>query len=106
MATTFDHPPERIHTLSFTEMREIATQSGQTLLSIAPTFAGATPPSQITLTDGYRVDPWVILVQVINHATEHREQIKSIMTTLGVAPPRIDGWRFGREVGSLIPPSV
>jgi uncharacterized damage-inducible protein DinB len=25
----------------------------------------------------------VILIQVINHTTEHREQLKSILTTLG-----------------------
>lgn len=35
---------------------------------------------------------WVIIVQAINPATEHREQIKSMLSTLGVTPPRIDGW--------------
>jgi uncharacterized damage-inducible protein DinB len=29
------------------------------------------------------------MVQSINHATEHREQIKSMLSALGVTPPDI-----------------
>ncbi len=46
-------------------------------------------------TEGWWVDPWVVMLQVINHATEHREQIKSMLTALGVTPPSIDGWDYG-----------
>ncbi|MCA9987099.1 MAG: DinB family protein [Anaerolineales bacterium] len=52
--------------------------------------------------DGYTIAPWVVLVQAINHATEHREQIKSMLTALGAAAPRIDGWYFGRLHGALL----
>jgi len=31
---------------------------------------------------------------VINHATEHREQIKAIMTGLGIEPPDLQGWAY------------
>jgi uncharacterized damage-inducible protein DinB len=51
------------------------------------------------------VEPWVILVQVINHATEHREQIKSMLTALGITPPDIDGWDFGDVMKALVPMS-
>jgi uncharacterized damage-inducible protein DinB len=34
----------------------------------------------------------IILTQVINHATEHREQIKAIMTELGIEPPDVQSW--------------
>jgi len=34
--------------------------------------------------DGYFVEPWVVMVQAINHATEHREQIKSMLSSLGM----------------------
>jgi uncharacterized damage-inducible protein DinB len=43
------------------------------------------------------------MLQVINHATEHREQIKSMLTALGVTPPSIDGWDFGEVENVLIP---
>jgi uncharacterized damage-inducible protein DinB len=36
----------------------------------------------------------ILLTQVINHATEHREQIKAIMTELGIEPPDLQGWAY------------
>jgi uncharacterized damage-inducible protein DinB len=36
----------------------------------------------------------ILLTQVINHATEHREQIKAIMTGLGIEPPDLQGWEY------------
>ena len=36
----------------------------------------------------------IILTQVINHATEHRAQIMTIMTQLGVQPPDLDSWSY------------
>jgi uncharacterized damage-inducible protein DinB len=43
------------------------------------------------------------MLQVINHATEHREQIKSMLSALGVTPPDIDGWDYGEATHALIP---
>jgi uncharacterized damage-inducible protein DinB len=48
----------------------------------------------------------VVLVQVINHATEHREQIKSMLSALGVTPPELDGWDYGEAINALIPAST
>jgi len=36
----------------------------------------------------------VILIQVINHATEHRSQVMAILTQLGIEPPELDGWMY------------
>ena len=41
------------------------------------------------------MEPWVVMVVVINHATEHREQISSMLSALGVTPPNLDGWSYG-----------
>ena len=51
---------------------------------------------------GYLVEPWVVIVQIINHATEHREQIKSLMTAMGVEPPDLSGWSHGMAVGAAV----
>ncbi len=36
-----------------------------------------------------------IYVQAINHATEHRSQLATIMTQQGVDPPDFSGWAWG-----------
>ncbi len=43
------------------------------------------------------------MVQAINHATEHREQISSMLSALGVTPPELDGWAYGEATHGLIP---
>jgi uncharacterized damage-inducible protein DinB len=37
---------------------------------------------------------WLLLVQAINHATEHRAQVAAILTQLGIEPPNMDGWTY------------
>ncbi len=36
----------------------------------------------------------MLFVQAINHATEHRSQIATILTQQGVEPPDMSGWRW------------
>ena len=61
-------------------------------------------PTPLRTTDDFYVDPSVVILQVINHAHEHREQIKSMLTALGIEPPEIASWEYGEAVGSLLPP--
>ena len=49
----------------------------------------------------YRLQLGVILVQAINHATEHRTQIKTVLSSLGLEPPELDSWTWSPEVGKL-----
>lgn len=41
------------------------------------------------------------LAQAIHHGTDHRSQICTALTTLGVEPPEIDVWAFAWEDGRL-----
>jgi uncharacterized damage-inducible protein DinB len=47
------------------------------------------------------------LAQAIHHGTDHRSQICTALTTLGLKPPAIDAWDFGLHNGRVveIPPS-
>ncbi len=36
----------------------------------------------------------IILNQVINHATEHRSQIMSILTQIGIEAPDVSSWTY------------
>ena len=88
--------------LEFSELQESAHGSGEGLLALAK---GEQKPLETRLktTDGFYTDPWVVMLQVINHATEHREQIKSMLSALGVSPPDIDGWDYGEATSALVP---
>lgn len=47
------------------------------------------------------------LAQAVHHGTDHRSQICTVLTTLGIEPPAIDAWDFGLEEGRVteIPPT-
>jgi uncharacterized damage-inducible protein DinB len=42
------------------------------------------------------------LAQVVHHGTDHRSQICTALTTLGIEPPYIDVWDYGLEAGTVI----
>lgn len=39
------------------------------------------------------------LAQVIQHGTDHRSQVCTALTGLGLTPPELDLWRFGEVTG-------
>jgi uncharacterized damage-inducible protein DinB len=51
--------------------------------------------------DGYRrqATVGVRLAQALHHGTDHRSQICTALTTLGVIPPNIDVWDYALETG-------
>ncbi len=84
----------------FVELQQAASISGEGLLALARDESSQSLKTEIQR-DGYAIEPWVVMVQAINHATEHREQIKSMVSSLGVTPPRLDGWEYGRFANAL-----
>ena len=42
------------------------------------------------------------LAQALHHGTDHRSQICTALTTLGVQPPFIDVWDFGQQDGRVV----
>jgi uncharacterized damage-inducible protein DinB len=91
-------------TVAFADSQESAGKSGEGLLALA---RGEQKPlkDQLQTRDGHLVEPWVLMVQIINHATEHREQISNMMSALEVTPPNLDGWSYGEATNALIPTS-
>jgi uncharacterized damage-inducible protein DinB len=87
---------------TFAELQESARRSGEGLLALARGEKEAFQ-SRLTTKDGYYTEPRVVMLQVINHATEHREQIKSMLSALGVTPPDIDGWDYAIANNALVP---
>jgi uncharacterized damage-inducible protein DinB len=50
---------------------------------------------------GNRAPAGIRLAQALHHGTDHRSQIATILTTLGVEPPDIDVWEFAAQDGRL-----
>ena len=89
-------------TVEFADIHESLQNSGERLLELARDESKL-PTTRLQTRDEYYVEPWVLMVQIINHATEHREQIKSMLTALGLTPPSIDGWDYGDSTHALVP---
>ena len=88
---------------AFNELKEAATISGEALIALARNESDKRLQARLQTTDGFYVEPWVVMLQVINHATEHREQICSMLNVLGVTPPYMDGWSYGEATNTLVP---
>jgi uncharacterized damage-inducible protein DinB len=88
--------------IEFSDIQESLQNSGKELLQLTRDTSKL-PAARIQTRNEYLVEPWVLMVQIINHATEHREQIKSMLTAMGITPPSIDGWDFGESENALVP---
>jgi uncharacterized damage-inducible protein DinB len=84
-----DAPP-----MTLAEMTESLRTTGSGLIEWAPKV-GASDTVQIdwdgTLRD---VPKTILLTQAINHATEHRAQVMTILTQIGIQPPDLDSWSY------------
>jgi uncharacterized damage-inducible protein DinB len=75
------------------ELRKRAKASGEGLITIATRFR-----SRI-IKGVYRgqrmaIPAVIFMVQAINHATEHRAHVMTILTQQGVRPPDLDAWHY------------
>lgn len=76
------------------DLRDAVRTSSAALVELA-----AQAQSGATVTTTYRGEDftlpvWLLLVQAIYHATDHRSQIATILTQLGIEPPTMDGWTY------------
>ncbi len=59
------------------------------------TVRGNDPPG------AWNMNVSLFLVQAVNHSTEHRQQVSTILTQLGVEPPEMDGWAYFFDSGMM-----
>lgn len=88
--------------LPFADLEESVLTSGQRLLALSLEDGDKLVQTRIRTQDGYFVNGWVVLVQTINHASDHRRQICDLLRNLGLEVPRLDGWAFGEASGALV----
>lgn len=85
------------------ELRSFVARSGEALLRLAADEPSLAQQGWITTMNGSTVEPWVLMLQVLDHAAEHREQIKSMLSALGLTPPEIDGLVYAVSLRAFVP---
>ncbi len=81
------------------DLTERARWSGERLIALA----GRVDPDK-TLRGTRQGQPYAMsvavpMIQAINHATEHRAHVITILSQIGVSWPELDGWAYGEETG-------
>lgn len=89
----------------FAALREQSRRSGDDLIEVTR----RTPSNRIVRGvrggEPFAIPAAIFLIQAIDHATEHRTHIRTILTSLGIEPPNLDAWAF-MEHAPAPPPSM
>jgi len=100
--------PERLDEDPFPGFDALAERfaHGNEQLEEAATRAGS--DRQVTVTGDDPPGSWwmpvtLFLLQAVNHGTEHRSQVATVLTQLGVEPPEMDGWAYFFASGHMVP---
>ncbi len=75
-------------------IRTVAEQSGNALIAFAASLEGDPIQRSIDRGEPFAIPTSVFLTQVIDHATEHRSHIRTVLSSNRIAPPEIDGWTW------------
>ena len=81
----------------FATLRDQADWSGTFLIDYAAGVSGDPVHANEWHGRTERIPASLFLAQAVNHATDHRSQIATMLTMLGVEPPDMDGWTWDQE---------
>lgn len=78
------------------ELRLRAKMSGELLIEAAE----QKDLDRILSLDGgtYECPAIIVMIQAINHATDHRSQIATLLSQQGIEPPAIDAWDYNDDM--------
>ena len=78
----------------FETLRASATETGRALEELAMRADSMAPIKREWQGQTVELPVALLMTQAINHATEHRAHINTILTQAGVEPPGLDGWAW------------
>ena len=91
-------PLQREEVVGLPELRELARRSGEGFVTAAARFHDDEVVHGVRRNgQPFALPASTLFLQAINHATEHRAQVSTILTQVGVEPPVMDGWTYDRE---------
>ncbi len=85
---------------SVAELRAVMAVNGEAWTRLLETDID--PNAESVIRDGdneVHIPAGIRLAQVIHHGTDHRSQVCTALTTLGMTPPDIDVWAFADATG-------
>ena len=86
--------------MSLAELRSVMTNNGNAWTELLASEID--PDADVVESDDgleFLSPTGVRLAQVIHHGTDHRSQVCTALTSLGLTPPEIDVWAFARATG-------
>ena len=84
-------------------LRQNSRLFGEGLMAVAAGVTSSALAHSVEEDGRWAIPAGVVLTQAINHATEHRAHITTILTQIGVQPPELDAWAFGDRYGTFTP---
>ena len=94
-------PPSRDRFPGFAVLKQSARWTGEQLLQLALSARADSIVQEESPEVAVKYPLASLLMQAINHATEHRTQLSTIITQLGLEPPDMTGWQYMDETGEF-----
>ena len=85
----------------FAVLKQVARWTGDELLGLALSARAASLVQEEDAQVVVRYPLTSLLMQAINHSTEHRTQVSTILTQIGLEPPDMTGWMYMEERGEF-----
>jgi uncharacterized damage-inducible protein DinB len=95
------HPPTSDPFPGFATLKDVARWAGDELLQMALSARKESLVREREQGQGCEYPLASLIVQEITHATEHRTQIATIITQLGLEPPDLSTWQYMVETGEF-----
>jgi uncharacterized damage-inducible protein DinB len=99
--------PERLPEEPFPGFDALAERFARGDAQLEEAAARGGEDRQVVVTGDEPGEAWTMpvslfLLQAVNHGTEHRAQVATILTQLGIQPPEMDGWRYFEDSGHMV----
>jgi uncharacterized damage-inducible protein DinB len=68
-------------------------------------IAATQPPDRLvrSTSGNWDIEASVIIIQAVHHGADHRSQINTLLTTLGLEPTEFSSWAWGEVTGKMHP---
>lgn len=85
----------------FDALRDFARWSGAALIDIAANMPPDLVRRDVPGGPPHTFQSVAILIQALNHSTEHRGHIATVLGQHNIKPPHIDGWAYAEAQGMI-----
>ena len=84
----------------FEALQQQARKTGEALIALVEGGEGERMIHLFYEEQDHEVPASIVLIQALNHATDHRSQIATLLSQQGIALPELDGWAYYRAKNS------